>query len=335
MALLPLVLCGPGCSRIKTYRAQDSPLPLLGRLDRDPASPRAIASRDREGRAPRVAWSGPPNTTPPAVKLASPRGTSPGTLALATPPPASDAGPESLEASATTSSVSDLIRTGRESLAKVRDYQVAMNRQEKVGDELGEAEDVLLSVRREPRAVRLEWLDGSHKGREVIYAAGSNGGLVHINMADSKIPLPRMTFPPDSPLVLSKSRHPIQEAGLDSILEKLETSVRASRDGDRVTHEGIVTPPEVGQPCHKLTRVTPQGQSWIIYLEADSCVPRFVQEQDGNGGLLERYAFGPMQADPPSLAEASAFDPDGRWGAPRGFFGRMATGGASANPTSR
>ena len=57
--------------------------------------------------------------------------------------------------------------------------------------------------------IRLEWREGPHKGREVIYAAGQNAGLMHINMADSLVPVPRMSLAPDSPMVTRTSRHPI------------------------------------------------------------------------------------------------------------------------------
>ena len=234
--------------------------------------------------------------------------------------------------------VRGLIKTGRDSLAKIQTYQVAMNRQERVGDELQPAETVILSVRRDPKAIRLEWAEGSHKGREVLYSSASHGGMIHINMADSVLPIPRMSLAPDSPMVMRNSRHPITEAGLDAILDKLESSLPAKpgmNPADRVVYEGIVTPPEVGAPCHKITRKTSEGESWVIYLDAKTAIPTFVEASGPDGQLLERYAFTKLTTDPASLAEASAFDPDLRWGAPRGLFGRMAQGAGSATTAPR
>ena len=43
------------------------------------------------------------------------------------------------------------------------------------------AEDVQLSIRRAPRAVRLEWTAGSHKGRGAIYSASEPAALLHVS----------------------------------------------------------------------------------------------------------------------------------------------------------
>ena len=42
----------------------------------------------------------------------------------------------------------------------------------------------------------LEWPNGPHKRREVLYSASENGGLMHVNMADSLLPVPRLSLPP-------------------------------------------------------------------------------------------------------------------------------------------
>ena len=231
-----------------------------------------------------------------------------------------------------------LVDDGRSRIAKMTSYQVAMNRQERVGDSLLPAEDVLLSIRRQPRAVRLEWPAGSHKGREVLYSASEPGGMMHINMADAVIPA-RVNLAPDSPLVMKNSRHPITEAGLDAILDNLDASLKpheaGTARGERMIYDGLVTPPEVGRPCHKVTRVTARGEVWTIALDVETSLPAVVQETAANGDLIEKYVFRDLKPDLPALAEANAFDPIGRWGPPKGILGRFAQGGAAANPVSR
>lgn len=339
IALTILLVAGDsGCSRLQKYRAQDSPLPGLPRLGRrfrgGSKAPADLARRDQPARGADVAWSGQPNDAPPAVALAAPPNARPDASRRVPSRPASAPTGEKA-ADPGLAQVRSLVDAGRAKLAKVGTYQVAMHRQERVGETLLPAEDVLLSIRREPRAVRLEWPAGPHKGREVIYSA-SNGGMMHINMADSVIPMPRMTMAPDSPMVLKNSRHPITEAGLDAVLDNLEASLKAheagAARGERFAYEGIDAPPEVGRTCHKITRSTAGGQRWIIAIDVETSLPSVVQETAANGELLEKYVFRNFAADPPALAEAAAFDPDGRWGAARGLFGRMAQGGHSASP---
>ena len=110
----------------------------------------------------------------------------------------------------------------RAALDRMTSYQVLMHRQEHVNGELQPEEDVVLAIRREPRAVRLSWPIGPHKGREVLYRADEPGGLMHVNMADSALPIPRLSIPPDSPMVMKNSRHPVTEAGFDSLIRGLE-----------------------------------------------------------------------------------------------------------------
>ena len=81
-----------------------------------------------------------------------------------------------------------------------------------------------MSVRQKPAAVRLEWPEGPHKGREVIYSYDPDGGSMSVNMADSLLPMPRVTMRPDSPMALRKSRHPITEAGFETIVAQLEST---------------------------------------------------------------------------------------------------------------
>src|SRR5437764_964824 len=131
---------------------------------------------------------------------------------------------------ATTESV---VVAARERLETLQSYQVAINRQERVGTVLQEPEDVVLSIRRNPRAVRLQWQQGPHQGREVLFAERETHGLMQVNMADSAIPLPRLALPPDSPLVLRNSRHPITEAGFETIVRNLEKTIEENKAGDQ------------------------------------------------------------------------------------------------------
>ena len=342
LALGLIALCGPGCSRMKSYRAQDSPLPgfpMIGRKARN--SEKSPAEFARNPQAPRtgdVAWSGDPNEAPPLAsrRTARERRPNPAQTRLASIPAAAG-GDDAPAADPGLAKVRSLVQAGREHLAKIGSYQVAMNRQERVGDALLPAENLLLSVRRQPRAVRLEWPDGPHKGREVIYTA--EGGMMHINMADSKIPMPRMSLAPDSPMVMKNSRHPITEAGLDAILDNLDASLKPHEAGtagtEQLAYKGVVTPPETGRPCHEVARVTARGETWVIDIDAETGLPARVRETAANGDLLENYVFRDLVTDPPALAAASAFDPDARWGKSRGLLGRFASGGNPASPAVR
>jgi len=206
-------------------------------------------------------------------------------------------------------------------------YQVKLNRQERVGNNLLPAEDVVLSIRRTPRAVRLEWLDGPHKGREVIYSEAAGDGMMHIRTPNALVP--RMTLPPDSPLVARSSRHPITEAGFVPLLQKLEEAITAKANGtihDQFTVNGPKPLPATGQMAREIVRVTAEGENWNVWFDEQTHLPLLVDAHDRNGELLEHYLFTDPQLNPDALNVAGAFDPDSRWGASRGLLGRMARG---------
>lgn len=245
-----------------------------------------------------------------------------------TPPP--DAPPAQADPS-----VESLVAATRARLDGLTNYQVHLNRQERVGSTLLPAESVVLSIRRNPRAVRLEWPEGAHKGREVIYSATEHDGLMHVNMADSIVPVPRLSIAPDSPMVLKNSRHPITEAGFDTIIHNLEISLEKGSHGDssggKLSYGGLEQPAGLDRPCHKILRVTPSGEMWLVYLDPNSQFPAMIQGNAPNGDLLERYSFSAIKTNLAELASRDAFDPNQRWGEPRGLLSRLARGANGRN----
>lgn len=359
LRLAALALIAPGCAGMRASREARPILsrpPMLGRRSVAPIEPAAALAqadpvadrlRIRPTRAGMLAAVEAPGlirtrstAPPPGAVLAS----VPVAIEVASPgsrleeleplPPLTGLTPPS-EPLDPLRQIRSLVEESKAQLAPVRTYRVRMTRQERVGDTLQPEEDVLLSIRREPRAVRLEWTEGPNAGREVLYSAAPHGGLMHIHMPSPLVP--RMSLPPDSPLALRNSRHPITEAGLDAILARLDESValhEAGRGGaERLTYEGLRTPIPGGPPCHTIQRVTPEGETWLVAIDAQTHCPLLVQETARDGSLLERYVFRDPQTDLPELSAATAFDPDSRWGPSKGLLGRLArSSGNEAGP---
>ena len=187
-----------------------------------------------------------------------------------------------------------------------------------------------MCIRRAPKAARLTWVDGPHKGREVLYRADEPGGLMHVNMADSKFPVPRLNLVPDSPLVMKNSRHPITEAGLDPLVASMEQANQAGSLLDL----GMQTPPPLDHPHQGVLQKTPSGDIWKAYFDPSNHLPALVECRDPRGELLEHYQFQNIQSDTPDLASSDAFDPNARWGPPRGLFGRASARAADSGTTT-
>jgi hypothetical protein len=153
---------------------------------------------------------------------------------------------------------------------------------------------------------------------------------MHVHMGDSLVPIPRLSMPPDSPLATRSSRHPITEAGFEIIVHNMEVALRAQSAGDPsqgvIRYEGKDKPEGAGleKACHKIVRESPANETWVVYIDPDSYLPVSVKATANNGDLLERYVFRDVIFDLPELASADAFDPDVRWGPPKGFLQRLA-----------
>lgn len=224
-----------------------------------------------------------------------------------------------------------VVSEARAALNQMMSYQLSLKRQERVNDVLLPAEDLVMSVRRAPKAVRLTWLDGPHRGREVLYRSDEPGGLMHVNMADSKFPLPRLSIAPDSPMVMKNSRHPITEAGLDPLVASME---QADQTGGLIDL-GMQTPTPLTSPQHGVLQKTPVGNVWRAFFDPVNHLPSIVECRAGNGDLLESYLFQNIQPNVTELASSDAFDPNTRWGPPRGLFGRASARASDNTPTTR
>ena len=79
--------------------------------------------------------------------------------------------------------------------------------------------------------------------------------------------------------------------------------------------------------------MTPTGERWVVNIDTQTNLPCKVQANTASGDLLERYVFVEPKLDLPELAEVTAFNPDSRWGAPKGLFSRLARGAANVPAT--
>jgi hypothetical protein len=334
-----------GCARLPWKKPAQDP-PMLGRVSDttdiyamnrragDPPAAALAAATPASAPVDEVGMAYRPTETPPIPST--------GGIALQ-PPAAIDPKPSSKPADGVptaslvlasserrTPGAAVVVAEARAALDAMTTYEVSVHRQERVNGTLLPEEDVVLAIRRDPRAVRLTWIDGPNQGREVLYRADEPGGSMHVKMANPA--LPRLTLPPESPLVMRNSRHPVTEAGLDSIVEGLENAVKA-QDASGIRYAGLETANGLDQPQHCLIQDSLSGERWRVYLDPQTHLPSLVEAKDANGELLERYHFRKVRPNLPELASTNAFDPNARWGKPAGLLGRL-TRGESAEPST-
>lgn len=203
-------------------------------------------------------------------------------------------------------------------LESMESYRAVMLGMERIDGKLSAPEEILLSVHREPKRIRLEWKTGAHQGREVLYADDGADRLMHVKMSDLSLLKPTLALEPTSPLALKNSRHPITEAGLDTIVRNLDRALEEQDQPNpklgKVTYEGVETPEGYVGLCYKVVRVTPAGETWVVDFDKTTGLPAVTYATSSAGELLERYTFSNVQPNPSDLTLATAFDPQARWG---------------------
>ncbi len=114
-----------------------------------------------------------------------------------------------------------VLLAAQERLSAVEGYTCTLHRQERIKGKLGEPQTITMKVRHRPFGVYLRF-QSPEEGREVIYSEGryDNDMIAHPGGLTRAF-LPRLKVSPDSTLALAGNRHPITDAGLLQLTEKL------------------------------------------------------------------------------------------------------------------
>lgn len=281
--------------------------------------------------APVLTLSLPGESSPPPAPNASELQTTPANIDFPTPvmapsPPANTSGgvisPDTVSA---VIKMEQILERANATLAQTANYQVDVSLQEQINGNLLPADKFQLRKRREPFAVRMVWNQGKDAGREVLFSPVETKGMIQIRMPKALIP--RISMSPDSPLVRSKSRHPITEAGADSVVTRLATTLALLKSGKQNTGElkvERIDDPQLGL-LDRITHRTVEGELWVADLDGKTGLPVTIHGIESDGQLIEHYEFRNYQLNISELLAVEAFNPDALWGQNR-LFGRIARG---------
>jgi hypothetical protein len=160
----------------------------------------------------------PPSEAPPAVVHLAAR-------PPAAEPPAEEASPAwpegRLEGEPAKRLLLEVLKADRRRLEGVAGYTATFRKQERVKGKLGPLQTLAMKVRHRPFSVYLKFL-APKAGKEVVYAQGRHEDKVIAHNGDwTRRLIPRLAVKPTDPLALADSRHPITDAGLLNLVDKL------------------------------------------------------------------------------------------------------------------
>jgi Protein of unknown function (DUF1571) len=228
------------------------------------------------------------------------------------PPPTNPAAP-----------LRELYRNAMKTYAGMDTYIMRMRRREVVAGSARPEELILCKIRNAPFSVYMKWIEGAGKGREVTYVKDMYEGKIHTLTATGDIPLLSGTvisMAPDSPLVRSKSRYSISEAGIGSLLGRFDRLVTAAEKGNttegRVEYLGPEKRAEFAEPVNHVKQVVapkadpnmPAGGVRNWYFNATNGLPVLIVAFDEKGHEVEYYCHDRFEY--PVRLDNDDFNPD-------------------------
>jgi hypothetical protein len=221
-----------------------------------------------------------------------------------------------------------LAQRAAETYAGLTCYQARLTRQEQVAGRDKPREVMLFKFRRQPFSVYFKWLGPEGQGREVVYVNGMNENKIHTLLANGDMPLrpggERFAVSPDSILVKGRSRHPITEAGIGSLVDHFGHLVEAADHGD--SHYGVLgylgpqSRPELPMALDAVQQTIPPGAESLLphggrrwwFFATDSHLPVLLITHDEKDHEVEYYCYDSLQVPATPFGDDD-FNPDRLW----------------------
>jgi hypothetical protein len=266
----------------------------------------------QEEAAPPQTWPG-ANPAPAVVQTAENRG---GPAEMPRPAPAP----------AAADPLRQLYQRAAERYAGIDSYIARLRRREQVNGTDKPEELLLFRFRKQPWSVYFKWLGTEGKGREAAYVKGQHEDKIHTLTAAGDIPFSGggqvIAVAPDSILVRSRSRHPITEAGIGSIIEHFgQMLARRDKDGTcPLRYAGTQKRPEYAAPLEVVEQTIPSrsedalpgGGRRFFYFDPANGLPVLIIAKDRADHEVEYYCYDRIEY--PVKLDDGDFDPDKLWG---------------------
>jgi hypothetical protein len=204
----------------------------------------------------------------------------------------------------------ETLLAARRKLDAIPGYTAKLRKQERIAGKLGDEQLLAMKVRHQPFAIYFKFLAPS-PGKEIVYAEGlhDNKMIAH-GTGVARLLVPRLAVPPDHPLALADNRHPVTEAGLVNLTEKLIGFRKMDlNDQDARTILDRTTGPDGREwlrSVHIHARRKPErpfARSEVLY-DPDSRFPLQISNYDwpsadhsGELLLAERYRYDDLDLD--------------------------------------
>ncbi len=197
-------------------------------------------------------------------------------------------------------------------LAATDSYTAIFHKEELIAGRLTDEETIYLKVKK-PFKVYMKWIARPFQGRESLYVEGSNNNRIRVREC-GLAGLAVFNLDPRSSVVMSGSRHPITDSGLENLARLILDNIRRGIDegaivvrdqGGEVVYGAQTRRVEIEFPLER--RKDYYSCRAVVNFGVTSKMPVRIQIYDQQNRLVERYGYEDIRLDA-GLTDAD-FDP--------------------------
>ena len=195
------------------------------------------------------------------------------------------------------------IKQCRSKYASVNDYCCTFYKRERIDGRMTPLFVMSMKARSTPRSIYFKF-ESPYKGREAIYVEGRNEGkiLAH-DVGLTRFLTGTLELEPTSARAMENNRHPITEAGIDTLIDTLYRRWKAEL---RPEESLVLFDPDMtigSRRCLMIEAVHPRRQPGFVlhkvrlFIDSEHCLPiRFEgydwpREEGGPAPLVEEYSY--------------------------------------------
>jgi len=197
------------------------------------------------------------------------------------------------------------------SLSKIDNYTAVFHRIERVNGKLIPEETTFLKFK-QPFKVYMRWINPL-KGQESLYVEGTNSNRVKAH-GTGYTKLIAVNLNPTGAMAMENSRHPITEAGLENLVNKIGSNLRRGLRAGEFTSKDHGEQTVYSRKTRELEGVLPKDPSkgyycyrCIVNLDVETQMPIQTRIFDWEDQLVECYGYENLNLNP-GLSDKD-FDP--------------------------
>jgi transposase-like protein len=197
---------------------------------------------------------------------------------------------------------------------RVESYTALFHKQQRIGDELLDEEDIFLKCRKRPFSLYMKWVTEPYEGSELLYVEGWNDGRIRAHRGGILSLFVRNLDPNDSGL-LEKDLRPATSTGVGYLLDTVARNMRKAIKAGELTFIEREKELVYGRDTQIFEVDLLSGDAkdydgarFIINQDVESKILLRIRVYDLDGRLVENYGYENLKLD----AHLSVIDFDSR-----------------------